>query len=870
MGYRYHLTKEKLSSLTQRKWYQRQDLIEMTTYQLREICKKEKLIQGVVNPLDKEDLIRVILRYRGGENPFFIKKVREGGWERLQKQLEACSLHIILEHKMTCHAKIVVYEGLAIGFYDSYTLPYEDLFSGTNALLISGTNQLCGIFHIKKWGENREFLYLTKEATIPCYESERKNYRLFCMDRGTSELIYQIYEGSLLKMPATLFFYEIPLLDFTIRSPISLHFPLAIDWGTSNTTAGIYLDHLYLEKLQQKEFVPLKENTIHYVKFYDINEGMKESNSLPSVIGIVSIDEEIPQYVFGYEAIKLGNSNYIDEGFCVFYEMKRWIRDYEKEEEIYDKQGKRMFVKRKEMICAYLNYVIQEIRNQFKCDIQQIHFSSPVKQRYLFRKLFSTILPQYFMEKEEMLDEGISVLYHTISEMIEKQTYQEERQYQALILDCGGGTTDFYSCYFQIRTLPVAYQIQMEIAYENGDTNFGGNNLTYRILQAVKLALVHTMNLGSFQTIIDFIEKWDIDIFRFVEEHGKEEFYQEWEKEYQKAEAVLPTRFLDYETSNRGDYYRVKNNFYFLFQVAEKIKKIFYEKRGKLRVWLSSEAMKKKEENEAWIFIDKWKLSIFTKEGLITLKECPTISFTIFEIETLLKADIYAIVYAFMYPLYESREVEQYSFLRLTGQSCKLDIFKEAFQEFLPGKTIQFKKKKKEIELKLVCVEGSLRYLKEKRYGFAEITVTNEKPIFPYQITAFTHTGQEVVLIDGFQREQKTGMISRNMEEITFTLFLKNREGKVVYEFHYFCKLEDLQSVSYEKIASIYSSHILQEDTDSIINQEVKFFVWNRPFDWGYLVVPVGRKEEGLCLGKEQFFSFENENWVKDFFDGTK
>ena len=36
----------------------------MTTVKLREICNKEKLVKSIVNPLDKEELIRLILKYR--------------------------------------------------------------------------------------------------------------------------------------------------------------------------------------------------------------------------------------------------------------------------------------------------------------------------------------------------------------------------------------------------------------------------------------------------------------------------------------------------------------------------------------------------------------------------------------------------------------------------------------------------------------------------------------------------------------------------------------------------------------------------------------------------------------------------------------
>ena len=80
-----------------------------------------------------------------------------------------------------------------------------------------------------------------------------------------------------------------------------------------------------------------------------------------------------------------------------------------------------------------------------------------------------------------MLDEGVAVLYNTISTLIKEKQYQDGETYRALIIDCGGGTTDLSSCRFRITDRRVAYQIDIATAYENGNTDFGGNNLTYRV-----------------------------------------------------------------------------------------------------------------------------------------------------------------------------------------------------------------------------------------------------------------------------------------------------------------------------------------------------------------------------------------------------
>lgn len=167
-------------------------------------------------------------------------------------------------------------------------------------------------------------------------------------------------------------------------------------------------------------------------------------------------------------------------------------------------------------------------------------------------------------------------------------------------------------------------------------------------------------------------------------------------------------------------------------------------------------------------------------------------------------------------------------------------------------------------------MDGTLKYLKDKRYGFAEICIHAEEPLLPYQVTAYTHHGEEVVLIPPLRRTRESGMISRNMENLTLKLYLKDWEGKVCYPFTCFSALEDFQEVEYKQIQERYQEHILQENTDDIVEKEVRFFVWAKPMDWSFLVVPVYRKEERLHLGIEREFYFEHEGWLPNFFDGRK
>ena len=870
--YGYTLTKKPQEGKADHRYHQA-ELMLMTTFQLREICRKERIIQGAINPMDKEELVRLILRYRGADEFFLIQKKDEAGMQAVEQMFQKLQVQEHPGHKLFCSSKITVYEGLSTDFYDGLTLSYEKSLAGTNALVVGGDGALCGIFNVVPMGGKTDCLYLIKPRSLPCKEAKVKNYSLYCMERRESEMVYRIYSGKDGYVPQHMAFYRIPLLDFEIKQPISLSMPMAIDFGTSNTTAGVFLDGQYFEKRGLSDGEQgLKINAVNYARFYDAASDWKETTLFPSVVGIRNLESGEPEFSFGYEAVGLADSSYIDEGFCVFYDIKRWIGDYEKQEEITDRGGRRKFVSRKEILKAYFEHMIQMVCDQFKCKAGKVHISCPVKQKEQFGKLFMEILPEHGMGQADMLDEGACVLYHAISDMLERGMAKDGQEYRALMIDCGGGTTDLCSCRFKLWDKRAAYRIEIDMAYENGDTDFGGNNLTYRIMQFLKIAMVNRLYQADILPENRILESFNQDIFRYVDQYGADKAYSVLEEEYRKAEAYLPTRFREFESRSRADYYKVKNNFYVLFHLAETVKKVFYTHMGILQIALSSREIK--ENALSWIPVDKWKLSGYASQELKVIKEFPVLLISIYELELLLKADIYGIIRRFMEPMDEENRLEGYSMIKLSGQSCKIDLFRDALKEFVPGKLIRFKRRGKDrandFDLKMACVDGALRYLKDKTYGFADVVIRTEDPVLPYRITAFTHSGEEVVLVHRRQRNASSGMISRNMEELTLKLYLKDLDGKERYQYTCHTSPEEFEEKVYGEIREVYGEHIRQPDTDDIAEREVKFFVWAEPKAWAFVVVPVYRKERRLYVGKEKRFRFEHEGWVRNFFDGTK
>lgn len=857
--------------------YKEKNLRLMTTFQLREICNKEKLVKSIINPLDKEELIRLIMKYRGEKDIKLIKNYIAGGNERVERFLNSNNKEIITTNENIDYpGKITLYENLAIDIYDNYVLRSNEKLEESNVLLVDNNFKVCTIFNIKKVVQDgNEKYYLTKGEFIETKESESKHYSLLFFSEKDSEMLYDAYVGDIIEGDYSIKFISMPILQFEVKTLKETKMPLAIDFGTSNTTAGIYIDKEVFPGLNENlngngEYVDYEDDKVKFVKIMNESKGKMEITPLiPSVVGVKHIEEDRIEYVFGYDAMLESRKRYVDDGMSLFYDIKRWISNFEKEEKVMDVMEKTAFIKRKDIIKAYLEYIISLAQQRFKCKFKNIYISCPSKQKYKFHSLFKDILSDYTVESENILEESAAVLYNTISELIEKKRYVQGEWYKALIIDCGGGTTDLTGCSFSISNSRVSYKLDIETSYENGDTDFGGNNLTFRILQFIKILMANALcnyNDGLKKAIID---EFKIDIFRFIDKSGIKELYETLNEKYERAEAIIPTKFQLYETRSKEDYCKVRSNYYFLFDLAEEVKKLFFANPDILKVTLAPNDEQVKEDNV--INFDKWKLSYINKGTLQVVKEAPNVSLSIYEIETLIKGDVYNIIKKFLEKLYDNDELYDYSLIKLTGQSCKVEIFRDALKEFIPGKIIEINKSKKETkeeyELKLACLKGSLKYLYDKNFGYADINIESKKPILPYLLTAYTHTGEQKVLIKG--REINKGFISRFMDRILLKLYLKDSHDNVKYEYNYQFNEEELKKTNAKTIGEMFPN-INQHETDNIENNEVKFFVWEEEELWGFYVLAILRKEEELYIGEEKFFYFENDQWERNFFDGLK
>lgn len=93
--------------------------------------------------------------------------------------------------------------------------------------------------------------------------------------------------------------------------------------------------------------------------------------------------------------------------------------------------------------------------------------------------------------------------------------------------------------------------------------------------------------------------------------------------------------------------------------------------------------------------MERWFLSVVRNGELRDEFEFPDVVFNIKEITQLIKADIYDVVRKFLEEFYREGRLGQYSMIKLTGQSCRIDVFREALKEFVPGRSIEFRRSRR-------------------------------------------------------------------------------------------------------------------------------------------------------------------------------
>ena len=522
---------------------------------------------------------------------------------------------------------------------------------------------------------------------------------------------------------------------------------LCIDFGTSNTTVGTYgVKNPGGSKPEIVEFLDLT------------GDAPEKRPMLPTIVYIDSCAGGSIKYSFGYEALQKVIDKDYNPTASVFYEIKRWINDMDSEESITDEKGRTSKATHREILSAYINHVLDLSERYFERHFDKLHFTAPVKLKDSFIEEMKNILgkTRTVLDAGMSIDEGIAIIYNHVSELLARKKLGNKPQ-TVLIMDCGGGTTDLASCRYSLST-GYTKQLNIRTKFENGDSNFGGNNITFRILQLLKIRLADRLKRQnnpdvdeecSIQTLID-----DENIL-LAEIDASDEYdaYEKFDAAYEEAEDWVPTKFKPEKLQNRRA--KLKRNFYYLWQMAEAYKVQFY----RANMDFVSVDFNNAEDRKIGI-PDDGKYYLFVKEsedgGLVERRNpMSDIKITNNDIHRLLYADIYSLLKRVLYT-YDVNDNEQellkYNHYKLSGQSCKITLFNELLKEFIPGKYLRYGESKAaspdSSELKLACIKGSIFYMYDTEYGEIKPHMEMDTPNLIYDICKLDKNDNRLVLLD--------------------------------------------------------------------------------------------------------------------------
>ena len=859
-----------------------EELRRKSYYEMYQIALKEKLIEVYLQNPTREELINILMKYRGVKANYTIASYKENGLANIQHLFdEKLSGRIHHENKIKIPHKIIYYKGLNLTREDNYKIQIPDGVGKGNIFLVNSNNYVCGIFHLEKDLVSKDLYYLiSKDRMLRVDNLKSNKYSFIFLKEEDLKFTYKFYNmkknGNTASYPYKLNYYKVEIEDFEVRELEETNATLCIDFGTTNTALGTYLDSNYIKNVPTNDILNEKItlNAINYVKFDDGDRNYREI--FPTLAYVEEcFDKENIKFLFGYDALKkLEMNDYVMTG-SLFYGLKNWVHNYKEEEKIVDEYGNTQYVKREKIIKAYLDYVVKRAEYQFKCKFKRIHASSPVKLKEQFLNLFEEIFTkdeenEYEIVKKNSMDEAIAVLYNTIENQIRKGKYEENEEYSALIIDCGGGTTDLAACKYRIENKKVFYYLDIKTSFENGDENFGGNNLTYRIMQYLKIVLATKYSNKKSIKIRNLIKYNDSVLYKAIDEYGVDKIFEKMDEMYKKCEKIIPTKYSKFENKMSDEYKKIKNNFYMLWEAAENLKKEFFTIDGRLRTRFDIEHNYDGENDLHITKLKTWKLHILNDGYFNTITTYPREIFTIKEIEKIVKIDIYGMLRKFLNTYYNEGALFDYSLIKLSGQSTKINTFQEVLKEFVPGKMIEYRElmAKDNYDLKLNCLDGCIKYLNYKKFGHMEVSIKNEVPLVPYSVWTEKYNGEMIELIRTARKAQvMVNYIDKSSSAMEFKVCVHNAEGEKKKELVY-KNINEYNEKDAVEILFEYEGILTQNDTDTIQNEITRFFIYTDLNNWGFYIVPIKRTNDQLFLGKKKYFSYENNLNDISYFDG--
>ncbi len=886
--------------------YTREELEQMDLSVLKEICKRENIKTPTIGMLsNKEELREYIYKHRGTKvlKQTYIKKLEESAVLRLQDAINKGNKEKrdLINLKTT---ELRIYKGIdsLTGEDDKCFIESSIDLPESNVILVENqrTNEkvkVVGILKLKRAIDKNEYqLILNRDMILNTVNSFRyKNFSLIFFPKESVNDVVKIYSkidnnGDSNKIVLNYIKVDIPM---TIVEEIpETEEILMIDFGNAYTTAGTYN-----QNAKRSESIVFESTNIETQDVHSEKERADSKKLYPSVVSVKRCKNDTVKFYYGNEALeKLRANGYIQKN-TVIYGIKHLITSHEENIEVSDSNGNISIVKKSYIVKTYLNHVIKLSEQQNKVKYKNIYISSPIKQKELYQKIYREMCKENrYNLANNPIDETTAIMYKSI----DQSDYERFEPTSVLIINVGSRSSDIIRYDYTIELMAVtnASKIEADVNYIYGDTSFGGDSITYRILQYIKVKLASYVNKENLKSNLQIYktnkymqsadsEYTDKDIFIenlvkdiLIEKHDKSYDlrrnmeYSNLINQYKQANEIIPTNFTDYKKKNEDEYLKVKANYYLLWNIAESIKKHLYETRTTFAYDISKEFMETNIDSN--IFYKKCNLHVRNKNNeLETWIENPQIIILKEEINHLIKPEISQFIKGAMKTI-DEYTLAEITRINLTGLSCNIDLFREIIKEYIEGRKVK-SETETSYDKKLMLVNGMTEYEESKKIGRIKPTINYSDMASPYELTAqiFNESmDEEITLIrKGELLSEIYSYISRDIETVKIEFNLININTNTQNEIIYWIDSKKHKQIHFETIKETYKV-IKQEDIDTIKSNEVKLFIFTheqeREKNWGFNILEVSRQEEKIYCGGLKYIPFEPSQWEIDYFDGLK
>ena len=341
--------------------YTEYELRSMDITTLRAICKELKIKAASLDLYDNKDaMVQRIYKYRGTFSDKYITEWDDEKILRLQKAIEEKGE--ARRDKVEVPAYFKIYKGIDSlnerGFeHKVYTEADIDM---TSAVVVDMAGRIQAVVNVARGLARNSYLLTLNERMLnkTIKPDIYRNFKIIFF-LGDFDKIRNIYDNDMDVIPRFSYvardIHEVMIHEVDVTEDV-----LVIDYGTSYTTAGTYVDNkvksvwFYTnEKCDHDE-----EKSARYAECKECGR----CALCPSAIAVQECTGDKISLLFGHEAkdrVPMSRNS-------IFFDTKRWVNEYTEDIEVKDLAGNTAIMKRSELIRRFMEYIIHTAEQQNK------------------------------------------------------------------------------------------------------------------------------------------------------------------------------------------------------------------------------------------------------------------------------------------------------------------------------------------------------------------------------------------------------------------------------------------------------------------------------------------------------------------------